>query len=450
MAITVNEINNKIIADGDSVKIIAIAEQGPAGVSVGIDELTIDLNSENDAEIKGFESAADNTVIHKRSGLIAFVDQNEAKVYIDFTTGVGVSPQARRLWWNDSDQTLNLGISTDVTLQLGQEMHMRARNVGADVLVNGDIVYISGSTGSIPNVQKAIASNYSQSIEVIAMVTETSIAVNGFGIISTMGLVRGLNTSTLDEGGLVYLSAATAGKYTETKPAYPNNPVAAGYCIYKHNTNGIILFFPKFFSNKFGDITGGNYSGFNDSGRMVMVGDAKGWRDELNDISKVQNSGSGFSVNPIECCVDVIQAANLSDYLYQNIQLNHDRDLTANIFPHMHFWQTQNLLPNFLLDYRWQKKNGAKVTDWTRIPLNTLLETYTSGTLNQIATTESGIAVPVGTDISDIVQFRFYRDYGNASGLFAGITPHSGTMSLLSFDVHIKFDSLGSATQGTK
>jgi len=201
---------------------------------------------------------------------------------------------------------------------------------------------------------------------------------------------------------------------------------------------------------KFGDVTGGDYTGFKDNGRQEMSGAARGWRDELGDILTIQNSGTGFSLNPSECTVDVIQGANLSDFLYKNTQLNHDRDLTSNIFPHIHFFQTQNFAPNFLIEYRWQINGGSKVTGWTRIPCNTLVHNYVSGTLNQIATTASGIPVPVGTDISDIVQFKFYRDNANASGEFAGASSYTGTISLLSFDTHILFDTLGSETQGAK
>lgn len=396
-----------IVVSDNEIEIIEVSEQGPAG-----------------------------------PGTIDDVD------FLDFNIVTGIPRQVGRMKWNDSVKTPEIDVSDNVTLQIGHENLIYVRNNSGSDIVNGAPVYLYGATGSVPTIRLADASDYEKTFKTIGLATET-IGNNKFGFVCTFGMVGDLNTNAFEEGDTLYLGA-TAGTITKTKPAYPNNWLKLGVCAYKHGTNGKVFFSPAIERMKLGDIPNSNYTAFKDNGFMVMFGAAKGWRDELNDILKIQNSGTGFSVNAAECCVDVIQGANLSDYLFQNVQLNHDRDLTANIYPHMHFWQTENRLPNFIIEYRWQKKNGSKITSWTRLAMNTLVETYVSGTLNQIATTASGIAVPVGTDISDIVQFRFYRDYGNASGLFTGITPHAGTISLLSFDVHILFDALGSSTQAVK
>ena len=76
-----------------------------------------------------------------------------------------------------------------------------------------------------------------------------------------------------------------------------------------------------------------------------------------------------------------------------------------------------------------------------------------SGSLHQISYS-AAIAVPVGTTISDIVQFRIYRDTSNASGEFAGTCPYNtggnASTGILSFDVHFQINSLGSDDQYTK
>ena len=58
---------------------------------------------------------------------------------------------------------------------------------------------------------------------------------------TTFGLVRGINTSNLTEGGMVWLSKDTAGAMTAVRPTAPNNGVEIGFCVTKHATNGVIF-----------------------------------------------------------------------------------------------------------------------------------------------------------------------------------------------------------------
>ena len=177
---------------------------------------------------------------------------------------------------------------------------------------------------------------------------------------------------------------------------------------------------------------------------------SRAWRDELSDAISLQQVGPGVSRNTTDGTVEFTTAANLSDYIYVNVQLNHDRAFTSNIFPHIHYFQDQNAVPNFLLQYRWQINGAAKVTAWTNLIAQTLAFTYVSGTIHQIAATVSGIASPTGSTVSDIVQFRIYRDNANNSAAFAGADAYTGTVGLLAFDVHLELDANGSMAQYSK
>lgn len=174
-----------------------------------------------------------------------------------------------------------------------------------------------------------------------------------------------------------------------------------------------------------------------------------GWRDEIGDALSLQQSGPGVSSNATESTVDFTTASNLSDYLYVNVQLNHDRQLTSAIAPHIHFFQASDAVPNFLLQYRWQKNGAAKVTSWTNLKCNTPVFTYVSGTIHQIADS-ANIAAPSGDNISDIVQFRILRDNANTSTVFTGADPYSGTVGVIAFDVHLQLDATGSFTEYIK
>jgi hypothetical protein len=197
--------------------------------------------------------------------------------------------------------------------------------------------------------------------------------------------------------------------------------------------------------------TSPNYTTWNaTSGHVTMFGDARPWRDELGDALSLRSIGTRVTQNASESTVEFTSlAAAATDYLFLNVQLNHDKDLAASIYPHIHFFQESNAVPNFLLQYRWQVNGGSKVTSWTNLKCNTLAVAWGSGTRNNIAYS-SPITVPAGTTLSDIVQFRICRDTANVSTLFAGADPYSGTVGITAFDVHFMINSFGSDTEYTK
>lgn len=172
------------------------------------------------------------------------------------------------------------------------------------------------------------------------------------------------------------------------------------------------------------------------------------YRDEIGDAIALQQTGAGVSRNNTESTVDYLTSANTSDYMYANVQLNHDRELTSTIYPHIHWFQALNAVPNFLLQYRWQVNGGAKTTGWTNWQCNTTAFSYAAGTIHQICYS-AGISAAVGSTISDIVQFRIIRDTTNVSGFF-GADPYGATVGVLAFDVHILLDTNGSIGEYVK
>jgi hypothetical protein len=74
--------------------------------------------------------------------------------------------------------------------------------------------------------------------------------------------------------------------------------------------------------------------------------------------------------------------------------------------------------------------------------------TYSSGTIMQISKFPD-ISM-FGYGISDVVDFKLYRDTNNSSGLFGGSDSFSGDAVVKEFDVHIERNSLGSDEEYTK
>jgi hypothetical protein len=200
----------------------------------------------------------------------------------------------------------------------------------------------------------------------------------------------------------------------------------------------------------FGSKGDGDYADFESDGTLVFYGDSTVFRDELGDITKLKVAGTGINESLTEGTIGLQTSCDyVNDYLIANFQFNHDRKHLAPVYPHVHWFQTQNNTPNFLFQYRWQLNGAAKTTGWSNLKMTTNAFTYVSGTLNQI-TYGLGITPPVGDDVSTILQVRFTRDKTNASGAFTGSDTHTATADITSLDIHIEVNMLGSHEQYTK
>jgi hypothetical protein len=159
--------------------------------------------------------------------------------------GVGV------LRWNDTDGTLDLGLKGgNVTLQVGQEQIVRVVNKTNTDLLESEYKVVrirlaseGGAQGQRLAVVLAQGDSDPDSVTTLGVVTE-NIANNQEGFITTMGLVRGINTTgslqgeTWVDGDVLYLSPTVAGGLTKVKPQAPNHTVTVAYVEYAHQNNG--------------------------------------------------------------------------------------------------------------------------------------------------------------------------------------------------------------------
>lgn len=143
--------------------------------------------------------------------------------------------------WNDTDGTAEIGLKGgNVTLQLGQEQLSLVKHADNSGLTNGSVVYVVGSDGANKTVRYAKADAESTSANTFGVMTESATG-GSKAFCTTFGLVRDLNTSALTEGATVWVSAATAGVMTTTRPTAPNHAVQVGFCIRSHATQGVIF-----------------------------------------------------------------------------------------------------------------------------------------------------------------------------------------------------------------
>lgn len=202
-----------------------------------------------------------------------------------------------------------------------------------------------------------------------------------------------------------------------------------------------------------GDFAGGNYFAVEADGTWVSHGDATTWIDELGPLmaSRLQSPASDISQNLAEGTITFEDSARYpADYVSYTLQLNHDWLIGSDVEFHLHWFQTTAANINWLAEYRWQINGQAKTTGWTKLPLANKIFTYTSGTLVQINDAATSITPPANVYLSDLFQIRLYRDYTNASSLFAGAETNGLDVDTLYADMHRRSSTMGSRQEYVK
>jgi hypothetical protein len=150
------------------------------------------------------------------------------------------------MFWNDDDGTVNIGLKgSTVCLQTGQEVVTRVKNDEGSDIDNGEVVFVSGASGTNVEVQLPIASDALTAPLTFGLATE-DIINNQLGYVTLIGNVRDINTSgslvseTWNDGDVLYLSSTTAGAMTNVRPTQPNIGVILGVVLRAHATEGVI------------------------------------------------------------------------------------------------------------------------------------------------------------------------------------------------------------------
>lgn len=162
--------------------------------------------------------------------------------YVDFdiTVEAPVHREGRVFYDNVNHTFAVYNDQPDVTLQLGQEEYIRVVNKTGVQIDNGSLVYISGVQGNRPTVALAQA-DVMPTAAVVGMATH-DIANNEPGLVTTFGLVRGIDTSAASVVGVhVHLSDTVAGGWLEVSPVAPSFGISVGTVLVKHAQQGVML-----------------------------------------------------------------------------------------------------------------------------------------------------------------------------------------------------------------
>lgn len=134
-----------------------------------------------------------------------------------------------RTWWNNTDHTLNISSGLGPVLQTGQELWITVRNETGAQIDDGEVVRVVGASNGRSLITLAKADNFVTVTDIVGVAT-MGIPNNTDGIITRFGDINGLDTSGFSAGDELFLSPATAGALTATRPVFPNYVVKIGDC----------------------------------------------------------------------------------------------------------------------------------------------------------------------------------------------------------------------------
>lgn len=158
--------------------------------------------------------------------------------YIDFDTTPTVTNAVGRLYWNNTQNTLAVGLTSAISADIAQTLYARATNAESTTISKGQPVYMFSATGNRVSVKLANNTGDATSAKTFGLAAE-NITAGSTGMIICQGVLDGLNLGAYTAGDTVYLGA-TAGTITVTKPYAPNHLVYIGVIERANNGNGQI------------------------------------------------------------------------------------------------------------------------------------------------------------------------------------------------------------------
>ena len=194
-------------------------------------------NAEVDANFTNLNSAK-----YESGASPDFIDTLTDKLSLDTTAsataGVG------EFVWDAANETAALGLPNGVTLQLGQEQYYRIK--ASSAITNGQVVMFTGTVGASGALTGAPATGLTAATASYVMgVATQDIALNGWGLVTSFGLVRGINTAAYADGAILYLDPTVVGGLTATIPTAPDPKVQIGACVYSSSTVGALFIRPS-------------------------------------------------------------------------------------------------------------------------------------------------------------------------------------------------------------
>ena len=137
----------------------------------------------------------------------------------------------------DGSITITGTTAIDLAVAASTTMIVQVRNATGSTITKGSAVYINGAIGQLPTVALARANTDATSAQTLGLMA-ADLPNNSNGNVVVIGRLTGLNTSAFTDGQQLYLSGATAGALTSTKPYAPTHLVYIAVVEHAHPTLG--------------------------------------------------------------------------------------------------------------------------------------------------------------------------------------------------------------------
>lgn len=191
-------------------------------------------------DVVGPASATDNALA-RFDGTTGKLIQNSAVTIDDsgnsagtlsqtFANGTAQTVAAGKMWYNGATGSLNFGMGGgNITQQVGEEIFVYGKASAA--ITEGQVIAKTGTVGASSVITFAPALIGTTDADLIVGIATENIALNGFGRVTTFGVVHGLDTSAFANDDTLYYDPATTGGWTTTKPSAPNLKLAVATVI---------------------------------------------------------------------------------------------------------------------------------------------------------------------------------------------------------------------------
>ena len=188
------------------------------------------------------------------SGSVSGVDSISGIDFVQFDTTANTTPVTGLLGWDSVNGTLNLGLSANKHIHIGEESLFRVRNATGTTIGKGAALYASGvePSGRI-QVTPYVADGTISEVRFMGLASE-SIADGVNGFVQHFGHIRDLDTrgtsstaiSVGDEtwaaGDILYVHPTVPGKLTNVAPRHA---IVVALVIVRHQTTGWLFVRPS-------------------------------------------------------------------------------------------------------------------------------------------------------------------------------------------------------------
>jgi len=198
-------------------------------------------------DVVGPASATDNAIA-RYDGTSGKLIQNSVTTIDDtgnasgilsqqFSNGSAVTLAAGKMWYDGATGSWNMGMGGgNITQQVGEEQFIYGKASAAITDSPLRIVYHTGTVGASSVIQFAPTVAGITDVNAIIGVATENIALNGFGRITTFGVVRGITTNgaaygeTWADDDVIWYNPVT-GNPTKVEPVAPNIKIQVGLVI---------------------------------------------------------------------------------------------------------------------------------------------------------------------------------------------------------------------------